>query len=53
MAITNSWLEYQSDAKKTNLPKKEVKDLLEFTTNIAEVLAQANIAIIPGKRGRP
>jgi hypothetical protein len=53
LAITNSWLEYKRDVECKAVPKKEQKDLLEFSFDIAEALAKSGVPVSVPKRGRP
>lgn len=52
LAVTNSWLEYRSDALKAGIPPKRQMDLLAFRTNISEHLVYVN-QTVRKKRGRP
>lgn len=38
LAIVNSWFEYREDARKANMRKNEVIDLLAFRLSIVEYL---------------
>lgn len=40
LAITNSWIEYRTDAMKLQIPKKNILDLLHFRMRIAESLVK-------------
>ncbi|KAH9380061.1 hypothetical protein HPB48_001713 [Haemaphysalis longicornis] len=51
-AVCNSWLEYTRDASAENLPKKDVKDVLCFQSDIARSLIASN-KTEPPRRGRP
>jgi hypothetical protein len=44
-AITNSWLEYKRDVECKAIPKKEQKQLLEFSFDIAEALAKSGVPV--------
>lgn len=51
-AQCSSWLEYICDANAEGLPKKEMKDLMKFQSDIALSLIASNWAA-PTKRRRP
>lgn len=51
-AVCNSWLEYIHDARAENLPKKAVKDILCFQSDITRSLIASN-KTEPHRRGRP
>lgn len=36
LAIVNAWMEYKNDAIKMNIPRKNIKDLLEFKISVAK-----------------
>jgi len=41
LSVTNSWFEYLEDCKINKLPKKKIKDLLQFRLEIGECLTMA------------
>lgn len=51
-AVCNSWLENIRDANAERLPKKEVKDVTAFRSDIARSLSASNTTV-PNRRGRP
>lgn len=51
-AVCKSWLEYIRDANAEGLPKNEVKDVMEFQSDIARSLIASNMTG-PPKRGKP
>jgi len=36
LAIVNSWMEYKEDPTKMQIPKNNIKDLMEFKINITK-----------------
>nr|XP_054928570.1 piggyBac transposable element-derived protein 2-like [Dermacentor andersoni] len=51
-AVCNSWIEYIRDANEDALPRKEVKDVMAFQSDIARSLIASNKSA-PQRRGRP
>lgn len=51
LAVVNSWICYNRDAKAAKTPKKQLLGLLEFRAQIAEVLIKSSIAKPAKKRG--
>lgn len=43
LAIVNAWMEYKEDATKMQIPRKNIKDLMEFKINIAKEWLSAPI----------
>ncbi|XP_055389991.1 piggyBac transposable element-derived protein 3-like [Condylostylus longicornis] len=41
LAILNSWTEYRKDARRLKIPKKQVKDFLQFKIEIGEVMCKS------------
>lgn len=52
MAVVNSWLEYRLDAKRANIQRKDIQDLLHFKMNVAQCLVRVQ-KTVAAKRGRP
>lgn len=47
MAICNSWREYREDAEKSQMQKKDIKDLFKFKLEIGEALARSTDIALP------
>ncbi|XP_046662980.1 piggyBac transposable element-derived protein 3-like [Homalodisca vitripennis] len=52
MGVVNAWLVYRRDCSQKNYPKKEIKDLLEFRSDVAAALCSQGKQQAR-KRGRP